>query len=441
MLPLTDPEVTIDDPMSRQSEMRTVVLDPRGRLREFRSVPPQKDDTAGAAGVPAWSRMFEAAGLDQAAFAAVPPEWTPRDYADARAAWEGPLGDPESTRIRIEASAYRGKIASFSIVGPWTAPTLMQPRQQSSADRLIITTVTIVICAVVFVGVILARRNLKANRADRHGASRLATFIAVMSLFAWLLLAHHSSSVQAEYSNLFRSASDIALTTILLWVLYIAIEPHVRRLWPDSLLGWSRVLTGHFRDPRVGRDVLTGVAVGIVASLIDVTRAIVIPRLGYVAPTPSYARSVESLIGPGFMTAIWLLVVTAAVLTALTLVLMIVLIRLTLRQRWLAVPATALLLGLPAMVQAGTTNTPLIFLFPIATGILFTVLVYRSGLLAFAVAWFVWNLAANIPMVPDWSHWSAAAGNWTIGVLIALTLFGFYASRAGQPLFGTILKE
>jgi hypothetical protein len=44
-------------------------------------------------------------------------------------------------------------------------------------------------------------------------------------------------------------------------------------------------------------------------------------------------------------------------------------------------------------------------------------------------------------MVPDWSHWSATAGNWTIGVLIALTLFGFYASRAGQPLFGTILKE
>jgi len=34
-----------------------------------------------------------------------------------------------------------------------------------------------------------------------------------------------------------------------------------------------------------------------------------------------------------------------------------------------------------------------------------------------------------------------AAGNWTLAVLLALTLFGFYASRAGQPLFGTILKD
>jgi hypothetical protein len=104
-------------------------------------------------------------------------------------------------------------------------------------------------------------------------------------------------------------------------------------------------------------------------------------------------------------------------------------------------PIAALLLALPASEQAGTTNTMLVYLFPITTGILLMLVVFRSGLLAFAVTWLVWNVTTTIPMRADWSHWSAAAGNWTLAALVALTFFGFYASRAGQPLFGSILNE
>jgi 23S rRNA G2445 N2-methylase RlmL len=35
----------------------------------------------------------------------------------------------------------------------------------------------------------------------------------------------------------------------------------------------------------------------------------------------------------------------------------------------------------------------------------------------------------------------AIPSNWTLAMLIGLALFGFYASRAGQPLFGSILRE
>jgi hypothetical protein len=41
----------------------------------------------------------------------------------------------------------------------------------------------------------------------------------------------------------------------------------------------------------------------------------------------------------------------------------------------------------------------------------------------------------------DWSHWSVAAGNWTLAAFVALTFFGFYAARAGQPLLGAILRD
>jgi hypothetical protein len=44
-------------------------------------------------------------------------------------------------------------------------------------------------------------------------------------------------------------------------------------------------------------------------------------------------------------------------------------------------------------------------------------------------------------MVSDLSHWSAAAGNWTIVAIAGLACAAFYASRAGQPLLGALLKE
>src|SRR5439155_7953874 len=50
--------------------------------------------------------------------------------------------------------------------------------------------------------------------------------------------------------------------------LYIALEPHLRRIWPETMIGWSRLLAGSFRDPRVGRDVLAGVLVAIGDGLI-----------------------------------------------------------------------------------------------------------------------------------------------------------------------------
>jgi len=80
-------------------------------------------------------------------------------------------------------------------------------------------------------------------------------------------------------------------------------------------------------------------------------------------------------------------------------------------------------------------------LFPMIGGLLVTMVTVRYGLLALVIARVVWNVIYTMPMMPDASLWSAAAGNWTIALLIALTLWAFYASRAGQPLLGSILKE
>ena len=64
------------------------------------------------------------------------------------------------------------------------------------------------------------------------------------------------------------------------------------------------------------------------------------------------------------------------------------------------------------------------------------VVVVRYGLLVTAVAMAVSNVLASVPLTPSLSHWTATTSNLTLALVLALTLFGFYASRAGQPLFG-----
>src|SRR4029079_15401009 len=47
------------------------------------------------------------------------------------------------------------------------------------------------------------------------------------------------------------------------------VEPDVRRLWPQMIVSWVRLLDGRLRDPLIGRDFVIGAAWGTVLRLID----------------------------------------------------------------------------------------------------------------------------------------------------------------------------
>ena len=59
-----------------------------------------------------------------------------------------------------------------------------------------------------------------------------------------------------------RALAHAMLHGVTVWVLYMAIEPYVRRVWPRMLVSWTRLLSGRLRDPLLGRDVLIGLLVG-----------------------------------------------------------------------------------------------------------------------------------------------------------------------------------
>ena len=91
---------------------------------------------------------------------------------------------------------------------------------------------------------------------------RLATLIFGLHMALWVFLAHFSSV--GNFLYLFVLAVSTALFWGgAVWVLYLALEPYVRRYWPQAIISWTRVLAGRWRDPLVGRDVLYGVMLGL----------------------------------------------------------------------------------------------------------------------------------------------------------------------------------
>ena len=66
------------------------------------------------------------------------------------------------------------------------------------------------------------------------------------------------------------------------------------------------------------------------------------------------------------------------------------------------------------------------------------VLLY-SGLLSLAVAFLVSQVLNNAPLTLDLSAPHASGALWAMFLVVGLTLFGYYASRKGQPLFGRLL--
>jgi hypothetical protein len=231
------------------------------------------------------------------------------------------------------------------------------------------------------------------------------------------------------------------LVAAFLGLVYLALEPYVRRFWPDSLLGWSRLLTGYIRDPRVGRDVLAGAVFGVGLSLIALGKARILPQFGYPAQYPTYGLALDVLSGPGRLIAAWIAAAVGSLEGALLAVLGFVVLRLLLRRAWLSVAAGVALMSMVSVNQIGGAGTSFVWVFPLVSGAVLTLVLVRFGLLAYAVTWFFSSILTRVPLRLDFSHWAAMTSAWTLALLMALTLFGFYASRAGQPMFGTVLKE
>src|SRR5262249_19628059 len=156
--------------------------------------------------------------------------------ADDRKAWKGTLPG-SGIPITIEAASYRGRPVMFQIVYPWTAATREPGRAGGAPANWVFVTLALVAAA------IASYRNLRRGRADRRGAFRIASFMVLLLVAGWLAGPHVSPG--SEEQQRFFARTGLALFVgFAMYLLYLGLEPFVRRLWPSMLVTWTRVLNG-----------------------------------------------------------------------------------------------------------------------------------------------------------------------------------------------------
>ena len=430
---------TVGDPPPMITGMVTAVLDPQGRLQEFVRVPPQLDASAAPPAAPAnWKPLFDAADLDMSAFAPDAPAWTPRVYADARAAWTGPYPGRADLRARVEAASYRGVPVWFRVMGPWAQPARVAQARTGPSRFTIATNAVWVLLMIA--GFAFARRNMRLGRADHKAAARLAWFTLLMFVGSWVVGARHYTEIDVERSQALYILPYGMFGAGLLWVFYVALEPFVRRYWPEILISWTRLLGGRIRDARVGRDLLIGVAVGIALALLGQLFYAIPPLLGR-PPLEPRTGNLDFLLGAPAVISYILRIVPNALQNALLATFVFVVLRAVLRSTALAAFVSLVVFGLFVMNEINKDPLGVAVLFAIAFVALLVATLLAFGLVAQATAFLVNQLLNNAQLTADFSKPYATTSAWLIAACFALAAFGFYASRGGQPLFGNLLPR
>jgi serine/threonine-protein kinase len=448
------------NPPNTRSGMRSVTLDRTGRLVSLLAVPAQaeKAQDSGASAAPAadWNPLFVEAGLSIARFTLAQPLWIPPIFADERAAWEGTYPDRPDVPIRIEAAAARGKPVYFEIAAPWTRPRNENPVPGStSGERIGLLIRTFLVPSVLIVAAMLAFRNVRLGRGDRRGATRLS-----LCLFA--AGAVSNALATGDLQVLSNGPALLFIVPALAWLLYIALEPQVRRVWPETMIGWSRLLAGSIRDPLVGRDVLIGVLIAIGDGLLIGLHALArrwsgrppsFPVGASSNPWDGIAASSNLLLGGRFALSQIIGSVMSIPLWATTMLIFLWLLVffVLLRRRWLAIAALTLVLtALYIRFHTGwvLANTPADHFAPSVADVAVFVAVQtavvlaavRFGLLTILVAQCVSVLLTLLPIAIDSSVPYASSSRLIALTVIALAAYGWHTALAGRPMFGGLLR-
>ena len=187
------------------------------------------------------------------AFQQVPSTWVPLHAYDERAAWDGAEPLHPDQKLHVEAAAFHGKPIYFDTVYAWDQPSRQAQEPQTTSQRVFIF-FTIAVFVIAIVGsALIARHNLRLGRGDIKGALRVAFLYFIVRMLLWLFGKHHPGTAEGEFALLLSYLRRAVFSVFYLWLLYIALEPFIRRRWPHRIISWSRLLRGEFRDPLVGR--------------------------------------------------------------------------------------------------------------------------------------------------------------------------------------------
>jgi serine/threonine-protein kinase len=410
--------VTPTDPPLTARGMVTIILDPQGRLDRLDAMPSPALAQAPAGGAVDLGSLLASAGLDAALFTPSPPEAFLPEYADSRMAWTGSYEEGRSDKIRVEAAALKGRPVFFRILGPWDGPEIAST---PSAQRIGNIIGEILAVALLAAAALVARRNVRLGRGDKKAALRIAAAIFSALLASWALLTSHVPN-PFELYLLAMGLSWAALLGGFVGMNYLAVEPYIRRNWPDALISWVRIVGGRFRDPLVASHVLAGVCAGLVLALLTAVTTQVMKDVR----VDSVQASTVSLTGARFIFGLLFDFVNAAALSATGFILFLVLLRSVVRRTWLADGIFVL------MAAFFSLSSPAAALVAVLTNATYIWILRRFGLLAF-VTLITTGLATRLPhTVASWYASLSLTTPLILAAVAAWSLFVILTARSGS---------
>ena len=437
---LTPGVVTPEDPAPIRPGMITMWMDAEGHLQWLQVIPPEVEPVTSSTSAPSapqsppntspasgadWGALFAAAGIDAAQLQPATPKWLSLAAADTRAAWDGKW--PLSERpLHVEAAAWHGKPVYFSLVSPWTRPNRTPTEENKGRAGDIMALVLFLLTAAA--GVWFAIRNLARGRGDRQNAWRLACIAFAVGITTFLFRVHFVATVSMVLLIILAISTSLFVAGTL-WVLYIALEPYVRRNWPQTIISWTRLMAGRFRDPLVGRDLVSGVVMGMSWILVYEVGLLFRMRTGGAPHFPSQ----DYLMGIRQAAGTWLSTLVISILGTLLFFFTLVLLRVLVRNTWLAAALFVALFTIPKVL--GSDHLVVDTLVWATIYAIAAVAVVRFGLIVLGISSLMANVLLNLPYTLDFSYWYATQCFFIALIFVAIGAWGVYTSLAGKPLW------
>jgi hypothetical protein len=236
---------------------------------------------------------------------------------------------------------------------------------------------------------------------------------------SWLLGDRHVASLGGEIAKFFEALAAAMLNGGILWLTYLGLEPYVRRFSADSLIGWTRLMAGGWRDPRVGRDVAVGIGAGVLMTVIVAAHNLLPILAGRpsLIPMPTEPGMYEAFRYPfAFMFDRAQSALSSAMLGVVGYTALYILLK---RRLWAILGA--IVFYTPVAVDGlFISDTPLLdTLIGAAIITVFVLVIARVGLLATASLLVTHFVLLRAPITTHLSDWRAATG-----LVIPLTILG-----------------
>jgi hypothetical protein len=207
----------------------------------------------------------------------------------------------------------------------------------------------------------------------------------------------------------------------IVWLFYLAMEPYVRRIWPETVISWNRLLTNRFNDPLVASHILIGVAVAGAATLLAEMGNLIPMWMGQAASVPNLWIQMRFLARDDALAmSVWSLLV--ALYTSLLYLLLLVLLQLVVRRRW---AASTLFVALAGSLWIRMQWDNLVFAQSVCSVLVvgsILLLLVRYGLVAALASLWAIILLRNIPLTSDFTVWYADQTRFAVGLLIVVAV-------------------